>query len=221
MAWIELKASDGHLLQAWCVPPSGTPRGAIVVLQEIFGVNPHIRKLCERYASQGWLAVAPALYDRVKPRVELAYGPEGVAEGRRLKEGTSDEKALRDVQAAVDYAARAGGVAVIGFCWGGTLAWLAASRLQGVGCAVTYYGTNIHGHRNERPRVPVLMHFGEQDHHIPPEHVRDIAQTHPGQPLYRYEAGHGFNCDDRAAYHAPSAAQAAQRTSQFLELHLC
>jgi carboxymethylenebutenolidase len=221
MAWIELKASDGHTLQAWCAAPSGKPRGSVVVLQEIFGVNGHIRNVCDRLAALGWLAIAPALFDRVARGTELGYGPEGMAQGRATKGGTSDELALRDVEAAVAYARRSGKVAVMGFCWGGTLAWLSATRLDGLACAVAYYGTNIHGYVQERPRVPVLLHFGEQDTHIPPEHVANIAAAHPGLPLYRYDAGHGFNCDERPAFHAPSAELAGQRTQQFLELHLC
>jgi carboxymethylenebutenolidase len=221
MGWIELKAADGHQLQAWCVAPEAAPRGAVVVLQEIFGVNSHIRKVCERLAAQGWLAVAPALFDRVRRGTELGYGPDDLAKGRDTKAQTTDDLALLDVQAAMAYAGRGGRVAVMGFCWGGTLSWLAATRLQGVACAVTWYGTNIHGYVQEQPRVPVLMHFGEHDTHIPPEHVQRIAREHPDLPLYRYDAGHGFNCDDRPAFHRASAELAAQRTQDFLETHLC
>lgn len=221
MAWIELRAADGHQLQAWEARPQGAPRGAVVVLQEIFGVNRHIRAVCDRLAAQGWLAVAPALFDRVSRGRELGYDATGMAAGRAGKEQVGEETALRDVQAAVSHAARFGQVAVMGFCWGGTLAWLAAARLPGVACAVAYYGTAIHAHREEQPRVPVLLHFGEQDTHIPPEHVNAVAAAHPELPLYRYEAGHGFNCDERPAFHAASAALAGERTRQFLESHLC
>ena len=221
MGWIGLKAEDGHRLQAWEARPAGAPLGAVVVLQEIFGVNRHIRAVCDRLAAQGWAAVAPALFDRVSPGRELGYDQAGMAAGRAGKEQIGEDTALRDVQAAIAHAGGLGRVAVMGFCWGGTLAWLAAARLPGIACAVAYYGTAIHAYRQEQPRVPVLLHFGDQDTHIPAEHVRAIAEAHPGLPLYRYDAGHGFHCDDRAAFHAPSAALAGERTRQFLGSHLC
>jgi carboxymethylenebutenolidase len=221
MAWIELRATDGHALQAWLAEPQGQPRGAVVVLQEIFGVNRHIRKVCDRLAAQGWLAIAPALFDRVEPGRELGYGPEQANAGRAVRNRIADDEALRDVQAAIARASAAGKVAVMGFCWGGTLAWLAAARLSGLACGLAYYGTNIHAHRAEAPKVPFLMHFGKQDAHIPLQHVTEIAAAHPGLPLYRYEAGHGFNCDERPAYDAASAQLAGARTQQFLEQHLC
>ena len=221
MAWIELTASDGHVLQAWEARPAGTPRGALVVLQEIFGVNAHIRSVCDRWAAQGWLAIAPALYDRVARGLEAGYDAQGIAQGRAAKDQLGDSTALLDVQAALQRAhAGCERAAVIGFCWGGTLAWLAAARLPGVDAAVAYYGTNIAAHLGEAPKVPVLMHFGEQDTHIPPEHVRSIAQAWPELALHLYPAGHGFNCEERPAYHADSAALAAARTRDFLEKHI-
>lgn len=220
MGWLELKAGDGHGLDAWCEQPAA-PKGAIVVLQEIFGVNPHIRSLCERYAKEGWLAVAPALYDRVAKAQVLGYDADGIARGREIRGQVSDEQALVDVQAAIDWAAARLGpqapMVVIGFCWGGTLAWLSATRLSGLSGAVAYYGTGIAAYVNESPKVPVLLHFGEQDAYIPPEHVDSIARAWPELPLHRYPAGHGFHCDDRAAFHSPSAQLAAARTREFLE----
>lgn len=222
MGWTQLKAPDGHVLDAYLAKPAGETRGAIVVLQEIFGVNAHMRSLCEKYAQQGYLAIAPALFDRVAKLQALDYDAEGIARGRELKNQLTDAQALRDVQAAVDFArgAQTANVAVIGFCWGGTLAWLAASRLFGVDCIVAYYGTNIHGYLNEEPKVPVLLHFGEEDTHIPPEHVDAIAKAWPKAELYRYPAGHGFNCEDRPAFHAPSAELAGARTEHFLKREL-
>lgn len=221
MNWIELTASDGHRLQAWCARPDGQARGAVVVLQEIFGVNKHIRAVCDRLAEQGWLAVAPALFDRAETQQALAYDAAAVARGRELQGRVGNDAALLDVQAALDWSAAqpgvAGRVAVLGFCWGGTLTWLAAARLQGIGAAIAYYGTNIAAHLQERPRVPVLLHFGEQDPHIPPQHVADIERAYPDIALHRYPAGHGFNCDDRAAFHADSAALAGARTLAFLK----
>jgi carboxymethylenebutenolidase len=221
MAWIALKAADGHALQAWQAQPVGRPRGGVVVLQEIFGVNEHIRNVCDRLAAQGWSALAPALYDRVARGQEMGYGEAGVAQGREAKSRVGDAQALADVQAAIDHLQPQGRVAVMGFCWGGTLAWLAAARLHGVAAAVAYYGTAIHAHIAEKPRAPMLLHFGEQDTHIPPAQVDDIARAWPEIPVYRYEAGHGFNCDDRPAYHRASSELAGIRTQQFLERQLC
>jgi len=221
MSWIRLKSADGHVLQAWQAQPAGKPRGCIVVLQEIFGVTNHIRNVCDRFAAQGWVAVAPALYDRVGRGHELPYGEQGIAQGRALKAGVTETQALADVEAAVDYLRPKGKVAVVGFCWGGTLAWLSAARLQGVSAAVAYYGTNIYDKVREQPRVPVLLHFGDHDKHILPEHVSAISKTWPQVPLYRYDADHGFNCDERPAYHRASAQLAGTRTEQFLESHLC
>jgi carboxymethylenebutenolidase len=221
MGWTELKAADGHALKAWVAHPAQAPRGAVVVLQEIFGVNEHIRTVCDRYAAEGWLAVAPALFDRVAPQQEFGYGPEDMQQGRAVRMQIRDEQALADVQAAIVHAGSGGcKVATIGFCWGGTLSWLAAARLEGLACAVAYYGTSIAANVKERPRVPVLLHFGDRDTHIPPEHVALIAAAHPQIPLYRYAAAHGFHCDARASYDAPSAALAAERTRQFLDEHL-
>jgi carboxymethylenebutenolidase len=223
MGWIRLNAADGHALDAYWAQPAA-PQGAIVVLQEIFGVNPHIRALCDRYCEQGYLAIAPALFDRVSRSQVLGYDARGIALGREIRGQLSDAQALLDVQAAVDWAAVQLGpqakIAVMGFCWGGTLAWLAVTRLSGLRCAVAYYGTGIAAYVDETPKVPMLLHFGKQDAHIPAEHVDKIAQAWPELPLYRYEAGHGFNCDDRPAYHPSSAELAAARTHEFLKDHL-
>lgn len=222
MAWTDLRAADGHVLRTWVsrpTDPSPAPaRGAIVVLQEIFGANAHIRAVCERWAGQGWVAIAPSLFDRAVPAApELGYGPEDIARGRELKAQVGEEQALLDVQAAIDHVSAPGTlVAVIGFCWGGTLAWRAAARLERLHAAVAYYGTAIAGNLHVLPRVPMLLHFGEHDTHIPPEHVRQIAAACPQAELHVYPAGHGFNCDARAAYHAPSAELAATRTERFL-----
>lgn len=216
---VQLQAADGQQVPAYVAQPAGRPRGAVVVLQEIFGVNAHVRSVCDRYAASGWRAVAPSLFDRAVAEVpEIGYGPDGVALGRELKGRVDDDRALRDVQAAIDHLAAGGGpVAVVGFCWGGTLAWLAAVRLQGLQAAIAYYGTNIAGHLDATPRVPVLLHFGKLDAHIPAEHVQQIAAAFPQAALHVYPAGHGFACDARAAHHPPSAELAGARTASFLK----
>lgn len=222
MSWITLQAADGHRPRAWQAEPAGQPRGALVVLQEIFGVNTHIRAVCDRYAQQGWLAVAPSLFDRVSgPAEGLGYAPEDMAQGRELKGRVSEDKALLDVEAAVAHCrSRALRVAVIGFCWGGTLAWLAGSRIAGVSAVVAYYGTAIAAHLGEKPQVPVLLHFGDKDTHIPTADVAAIGRAHPVAELHHYPAGHGFNCDVRPSFDADSAALAADRTNAFLARHL-
>lgn len=218
---VKLTAQDGQQLEAYVAQPARPATAAVVVLQEVFGVNAHIRSLCDRYAAEGYLAIAPALYDRVEPGIELPYGPEGVARGRQIREQVPDATAMLDVEAAVHHLADLGlrRVAVIGFCWGGTLAWLAAAHLP-VTAAVAYYGTGIAANVHEVPMVPVLLHFGEKDAHIPVTDVQKIRAAYPQVPIHVYDASHGFNCDDRAAYHAPSAGQANERTMQFLAQRL-
>jgi carboxymethylenebutenolidase len=218
---LELTAGDGHRLQAYCARPRLTPRGAMVVIQEIFGVNTHIRSVCERLAADGFLSIAPALYDRAERGIELAYGPEGVARGREMRQQVTDDMAMLDVAATVAWAKGQGlKVGVIGFCWGGTLAWLSAARLAQVSAAVAYYGTNIAGYAHEAPKVPVLLHFGEEDQHIPMPHVEKIRAAHPAIETHLYPAGHGFNCEDRASFEPASARQAWDRTQAFLATHV-
>lgn len=221
---IELTAADGHRLGAYCARPAHPARAGIVVLQEVFGVNAHIRSICDRLAALGYLAVAPALYDRTERDVQLAYGPDGVARGRAIRQQVDDETAMRDVAAAVEAVAAQvgpqGSVGVIGFCWGGTLAWLAAARLPRVDAAVAFYGTGIAAHVGEAPRAPVLLHFGRQDPNIPAADVARIRAASPQLPVHEYDAGHGFNCDDRAAYEPASARLAWERTTAFFAQQL-
>ena len=207
---ITLTASDGHTFGAYKAEAEGTLRGGVVLIQEIFGVNAHIREVCDRFAEEGFAVIAPALFDRIEPGIELDYDEAGVARGRELKTQSGWDEALLDIKAAAD--ALTGDVAVVGYCWGGTLAWLAATRLGGISCAACYYGGQIHEFREEHPRCPVMMHFGEKDDAIPLEHVEDIQEVQFEVPVFTYPAGHGFNCDQRASYHAESAATAHTRT---------
>jgi carboxymethylenebutenolidase len=218
---IELTASDGHKLAAYRADPPGKPRGAIVVVQEIFGVNHHIRHVTDNFAAQGYLAVAPALFDRTKRGTELGYDGPSIEAGRELRGKVGDDAALLDIQAAIKEAAQGGKVAVIGYCWGGTLAWLSATRLNGLAAAVGYYGGGIAGYSGEKPRVPVLLHFGETDQSIPLSDVEKVRAAHPEIPLHVYKgAGHGFSCDERGSYHAESARVALDRTLGFLQQHI-
>lgn len=212
----QIQAADGHTLGLYAALPEGTPRGGLVVVQEIFGVNQHIRAVADDFAAQGYLAVAPALFDRVEPGVELDYSPESIARGAALAQKVG-AGALHDVAAALNHVetmtGRAG--AIVGYCFGGTLAWLAATRLSPVG-AVCYYGGRIATYADETPHCPVLMHFGERDAHIPLSDVEKIKAAHPEVTVHTYPAGHGFNCTERADHDPASASLARERTLKFL-----
>jgi carboxymethylenebutenolidase len=213
-------AADGHSLGIYRADPAGAPRGALVIVQEIFGVNSHIRAVCDDYAAQGYVAVAPALFDRVERGIELGYQPDDITAGRAIREKVSLEQALADVEAAAGEVAGAGRIGVIGYCWGGTVAWVAATRSRTFAAAVSYYGGGVPDLAGEQPNCPVLLHFGEQDHAIPLEGVEKFKAAHPELPVHIYPAGHGFNCDQRASYHADSARLARERTLAFLREHV-
>lgn len=214
---VPLTASDGHRLSAYLAEPSGKPRGAIVVLQEIFGVTRHIRDMTDQYAAAGFLSIAPALFDRIERAVDVPYTD--AARGRAYMRALNDGQTMADIQAAIDRAAVAGKVGVVGYCWGGTLAYLAAARLN-IGAAVAYYGGAIGGYTGEKPRVPVMFHFGEKDAHIPPSVVERIQAAYPDGVYYWYAAEHGFNCTDRASFEPDSAKLALHRSLEFLHRHI-
>jgi carboxymethylenebutenolidase len=218
---ITLTAEDGHRLSAYRAVPDGAPRGGLVVIQEIFGVNSHIRKVTEGFAADGYVALAPALFDRVERGVELGYQPADIERGRELRGKVGWDTMVVDVKAAVEALRREGlRVGVVGYCMGGSLAWLAATRIPGLAAAVSYYGGAVADFAAERPRCPVLLHFGETDQSIPKEHWDRIRAHHPDIPMHIYPAGHGFNCDQRASYHEPSARQARERTIAFFRQHV-
>jgi carboxymethylenebutenolidase len=210
---ITLKAADGHNLDAYVAPARGKPRGGVVVIQEIFGVNSHIAGVADQYAAEGYDAIAPALFDRVKRNVTVPYTD--IAAGIDYVMKLKDDQTLLDMKAAIDHVKPAGKVGVVGYCWGGTLSYLAAARLDVAG-AVSYYGGFIPNYMNEKLRVPVIFHFGEKDEHIPMSTVDKIKAAHPDQTYYIYPADHGFNCGDRASYDAPSAKLAFERSIAFL-----
>ncbi|MFP5397825.1 MAG: dienelactone hydrolase family protein [Gammaproteobacteria bacterium] len=219
-ASITLQAADGHRLSAHVAEPAGTPRGGLVVVQEIFGVNDHVRRVVEGYAADGYLTVAPALFDRVEPGVELGYDDAGVQRGRALKAASDAQRALLDLAAAVAHAARAGRVGMVGYCWGGLLTWLAAANVDGLAAAVPYYGGGIPDHAAIAPRCPVLAHFGARDALIPLAGVEALRRAQPGVDVQVYDAGHGFNCEQRASFDAAAAALARERTLAFLRRHV-
>src|SRR5919202_3395342 len=216
---IRLRAADGFELSAYRAAPSGTPRGGLVVIQEIFGVNGHIRRVADGYAADGFVAIAPALFDRIEPGLELGYGQDDIERGRGLKARAPTDAALRDISAARD-AAAAGKVGVVGYCWGGYLSWLSATRLDGFAAAVSYYGGGIGSVAGETPRCPVLLHFGEKDHAIPLSEVDTVRKAHPELEIHLYPAGHGFNCDERGSYDPESARLARERSLAFLRRHI-
>ncbi|MBV8662012.1 MAG: dienelactone hydrolase family protein [Hyphomicrobiales bacterium] len=218
--WIELNSAGGSPIAAWLAAPAGQPRGGVVVVQEIFGVNHHIRAVAERFAAEGYLAIAPAVFDRVEKGVELEYNQDGVKRGMEIVGKVAREAAIADIAAAVARVASAGKVGVVGFCYGGTMAWLSAARTEGVSAAVGYYGGGVIGLKDLKPLAPTMLHFGEKDAHIPLAGVREVEAAHPDVPVYVYPADHGFNCDERGSYDAPSAKLAWGRTLDFFARHL-
>jgi carboxymethylenebutenolidase len=201
--------------------PDGKARGALVVIQEIFGVNQDIRSVTDRFAQEGFYTVAPALFDRVERHVELTDQGDGTQKGMSLARKINIEDAVRDVDAALQHAAKKTGkpAGVVGYCYGGTLAWLSATRLFPA-AAVGYYGGQIARFAMERPRVPVLLHFGTQDQHIPPEDVETVQTAHPEVEICWYDAGHAFNNGTRASYNAEAAKEAMARTLAFFNRYL-
>jgi carboxymethylenebutenolidase len=218
---IQLRSQDGFALGAYRAEPDGTPRGAVVVIQEIFGVNDHIREVADGYARDGYVAIAPQIFDRVERDVELGYQEADLGRGVEIAFQKLDHKlALQDLQAAVDAAAAHGKVGVVGYCFGGLLTWRAACELSGIDAAVAYYGGGIVREADRQPRCPVVMHFGEKDAHIPMKDVDTIKAAQRDVRIFVYPADHGFNCDHRASYDAESADLARQRTLEFFAEHL-
>ena len=223
--FIDLTATDGKTFPAYVAEPSGQPKGAVVVLQEIFGVNSHIRAVADGYAAEGYLAVAPATFHRVKPGVELGYSEDDMKAGFELKtavEALPAPGVMQDIQAAVEHAARGGKVGIVGYCWGGLLTWRAASDIKGLAAAAPYYGGGMTTPEESArtPRVPVLAHFGNNDHWIPLPTIEDFRKAHPEVEVHVYACGHGFNCDQRGSYNAEAAKLARQRTLAFFAKHL-
>ena len=217
---IELTAADGHKLAAYRAEPAGKPRGGIVVIQEIFGVNSHVKSVADGYAADGYLAIAPAMFDRVQRGFDVGYTPEDIAKGRELRPKISVDWAMKDAEAAVKAAAGAGKVGIVGYCWGGFVAWMASARIPGLACAVPYYGGGILDNADIEPKVPVMGHFGEKDSMIPVDGVKKLAEKHKKHQIFIYAADHGFNCDQRGSYNAAAAKQARERTLAFFRQHV-
>ena len=224
---VQLTTTDGEQISAYVArPPAGhdSPTGklaGLVIVQEIFGVNPHIRSVTDRFAGDGYLSIAPAFFDRIKPGVEMGYEAQDIAAGRELAMSLQPEQILADLNAGISWLRAAGcaKVAVVGFCFGGTVAWRAANAAP-IDAAVGYYGGGVYAQRASRPRVPVLLHFGEHDPWIPLEQVNELMKQYPDLPIHIYPADHGFHCDARSSYDADAAKLAYSRTLEFLAKHL-
>lgn len=217
---IELTASDGHKLDAYRADPSDKAKGGLVIIQEIFGVNQHIRKVCDGYAADGYACIAPALFDRVAKGIEIGYGPEDQEKGKNTRSQLKWDDVLKDVAAAHEALRSVGKVGILGYCFGGSVAWLGATR-QDFACSVSYYGGNVADFAQEKPRCPVICHIGADDKSIGPDKVEIIKKAHPEVPVYVYPgAGHGFNCDERGSWNAEAAKLARQRSLEFLAKNL-
>jgi len=218
---IRLKASDSSELGAYRADPGGAPKGAIVVIQEIFGVNHHIRSVCDRLAAEGYVAIAPSIFDRIEPNFQCGYTPEEVAIARKFVANPDWEAMLRDSQAAIDAVKPIGPVGIVGFCLGGSVSYAAATKLSGLSAAVGFYGGAIARFADDKPKVPTQLHFGEKDTGIPLSDVETIRSKRPEVEIHVYPgAQHGFNCEERASYDEPSARIARQRANEFFARHL-
>ena len=218
---IELQAGDGHTFAAYRADPSGKARGAVVVIQEVFGVNSHIKAVADGYAKDGYLAIAPAMFDRVQRGYDTGYSQPEIQAGIAAMQKLDWKQTLLDVDAAIAQAKKAGKVGIVGYCWGGTVSWVAAARTSGLACSAPYYGGGMPGFIGDKPKIPTLCHFGELDQSPTLEQSKAIAKAHPGITAHFYPgAGHGFNCDQRGSYHAESAKLARQRTVEFFRKHL-
>ena len=214
-----LMARDGHEFRAWLAAPSGRAKGAVVVIQEIFGVNSHIRAVTDSFAAEGYLAIAPSLFDRVRMGIELGYADKDMQEGRGYVMQLKPDQTLKDISAALAIVKHAGRVGTVGYCWGGKMSYLAACELP-IACAVSYYGGGITQVLDKKPKCAVMYHFGERDKHITQDDVAKIKAAHPEGQFFLYPADHGFNCDQRGSYDAPSAALARKRTLEFFGQYL-
>lgn len=218
--FIEIEARDGHRFAAWEAVPGKPARGGLVVVPEIFGINGHIRSVADAFAADGYHAIAPALFDRRQRDFESGYSSDEIQAARAIAQRLDMNEAMLDVAATVHLAQPAGRVGVVGYCWGGTVAWVAAARVDGLACSIVYYGGRVAEYIDEQPKVPVQGHFGEHDRTPAPEQVRKVLAAHPQVEAYFYDAGHGFNCDRRDSWNPEAAKLARSRTMAFLARHV-
>ena len=221
----ELTSADGFKFPVYVAEPKGKAKGGLVVLQEIFGVNSHIRAVADGYAADGYFVVAPHTFHRVKAGVELGYKEDDMKAGMALKAAVEELPApgvMPDIQAAINHAAQAGKVGIVGYCWGGLLTWRSACTLKGLSAAAPYYGggMTVGADAERQPTVPVMVHFGDQDHWIPLDTVEAFKKAHPEVAVHVYNANHGFNCDQRGSYNEAAAKLARERTLAFFAQHV-
>ena len=219
--FIELKASDGHKLAAYLAEPSGKARGGVVVIPEVFGVNSHIKAVTDGYAADGYRAVSPAMFDRAQRDYDTGYSQPEIQAGVAIMQKLDWKQSMLDVEAAAAEAKKAGKVGIVGYCYGGTVAWVAAARVGGLACSAPYYGGGMPGFIGEKPKCPTMCHFGEQDQSPTLEQAKQIAAAHSEITAHFYAgAGHGFNCDQRGSWNAAAAKLARERTLQFFAKHI-
>lgn len=218
---IEVQASDGHRLAAYCAEPDGEVRGALIVAPELFSITDHIRGVADSYAADGYLAIAPWFYDRIERGTSFPYTAEGLQAARVLLAQLDFDKVMLDIGAVVEYGRQAGKVGIVGYCSGGTAAWIAAAKVPHLACAIGYYGGSIPRYTHLDPKVPVLLHWGAEDHTLALDAVRTFEAEHPEVKSVVWPTGHGFNCDQREHhYHAESARLARIDTLAFLRQHV-
>ena len=218
---IQLQAADGFDFTAYQARPASKEKAGLVVIQEVFGINQHIREVCDGYAADGYLAVAPALYDRAEPGIQLNYDSDGMSRGVAIARGTlKPENTLADLQATIDYLAEQGPVGAVGYCFGGLQAWICAANARQLSCVSGYYGGGIAQANGLKPRVPTMLHFGDQDPHIPMSDVNAVIEAHPEVTVHVYPADHGFNCDHRESYNETAAKLARERTLALFDTYL-
>ena len=216
---IELTAEDNHKFSAYISQPFGKPKAGIVIIQEIFGVNKHIKEVTDLYASKGYLCIAPSLFDRIEKNVSLNYDENSVSKGRNLKE-LCDKDALKDLEASISIVSSAGKVGVVGYCWGGSLSWRIGCESSNISASVCYYGGDVPKLRDLKPKCNILTHFGELDIGIPMKDVKIFEEKRSEVLTYTYPADHGFNCNHRRQFDETSAKVALDRTLKFLEINL-
>jgi len=219
--FIELTAADGHKLAAYVAQPSGKARGGVVVIPEVFGVNSHIQQTTDGFAADGYLAVSPAMFDRAQRNYDTGYSQPEIQAGVAIMQKLDWKQAVLDAEAAIGEAKKGGKVGIVGYCFGGTVTWVAAAQAKGLACAVPYYGGGMPGFIGENPKVPTMCHFGEQDQSPTLAQAKEIVAKHPGITAHFYAgAGHGFNCDQRGSWNAEAAKLARSRTIEFFRKHL-
>ncbi len=224
---VQLTAADGQQIPAYVATPTQPAKAAVIVIQEIFGVNVHIREVADAYAQEGYLALAPAMFHRVQPGVELGYTEADMGAGMGLKSAADALAApgvLQDIQAAIDHAHQSTGgkVGLVGYCWGGLLTWRAACLLKGLSAAAPYYGGGVTSEAESarQAQIPVMAHFAELDKWIPMDSVNAFKAAQPQVQVHTYGADHGFNCNHRGSWQAEAAVLAKQRTLAFFKQHL-